>query len=340
MKKGWVQRFRKQLQDNFRLASLTLFGVISFFFLGPFAVYRALIGDYLEAVIEFAVLFAVAANVVWAWRRDDPLVPTTIVAVIVTIAATSIILLLGDVSIYWAYVALIINLVLTHRHVGLLLNLALVGIIAIHGGAFASTVHLSAFIATAVLVSVYAFIFATQTEQQRQRLQTQAERDPLTGVGNRRLLESSLPEIAGQGKTGALPHSVALLDLDRFKRVNDEFGHAAGDRVLQDLAGILEQSTRGQDRLFRIGGEEFVLLMPETTIEGAQVVAEKIRQRTQSRLSSPGGSVTVSIGIAEIDPADTDWDHWLEKADRALYEAKRSGRNRIQAWKPRNPGKQ
>jgi diguanylate cyclase len=330
MIKGWIQSFWQQLQNNFRLASLTLFSFIAVFFLGPFAIYRLLIGDYLESAIEFLMLSALAANTLWAWRREDALIPATIVAIIVTMTAAALIVLLGDVAIYWAYVALIINLVLTQRHVGLLLNIALIATTSLQADAFATPIHLNAFIATGALVSLYAFIFATQTQQQRQRLKLQAERDPLTGIGNRRLLESSLPDIARRNSQETLPHSIAILDLDRFKQVNDAFGHAAGDRVLQDLAGLLEQTTRGQDRVFRIGGEEFVLLMPETTLDGARIVLEKIRSRIEDKLSSPGGAVTVSIGVAEIDPADSNWASWLERADRALYSAKRQGRNTVQ----------
>ncbi len=327
--RGWLQRFRQALQLNFRLASLTLFGFISFFFLGPFAIYRLLIGDMVEAVVEFALLTIIAGNVCWAWYRNDALIPGTVVTVVVTIAATTLVILLGDVAIYWAYVALIINLVLTQRHIGLLLNLALVVTLSVASDAFPTAIHLNAFIATAVLVSIYAFIFATQTELQRQRLQTQAERDPLTGIGNRRLLKTSLPVTAHRMRKQNLPHSIALLDLDHFKNVNDTYGHAAGDRVLQDLVAILEKHTRAQDRIFRIGGEEFVLLMPATTIEGARVALENIRKQVENKLSSPGGAVTVSIGAAEIAPDAADWNEWLECADRALYIAKRNGRNRV-----------
>lgn len=340
MNKGQTQHLRHRLRDNFRLASLALFGIIALFFLGPFAVYRLLIGDSLIAFIEFLLLATLAVNVIWAWRRNDAMIPASVVAVTVTIAAGTLIALLGDVAIYWAYVALVINLVLTQRHFALALNIALVAFIALQGTPFASVVHLNAFIATATLVSIYVFLFATQTERQRRRLKLQAEHDPLTGIGNRRMLETTLPEIMTRTGHKPLPHSMALLDLDRFKQINDDFGHAAGDRVLQEMASILEQSTRSQDRIFRIGGEEFLLLMPETTLAGAHVVAEKIRDRTASSLNSPGGIVTVSIGIAEIDPDDGDWKAWLERADQALYLAKKNGRNCVEGLDNQPPAQE
>lgn len=320
---------KSQLEQDLRLTSLTLLGLISLVFLGPFAVYRLLIGDFLVAIVEFVFLLLVLLCVFWAWNSRDVTLPGTVLAGLVTLAGVGIISLLGDEAIYWAYVALIVNLVLGTRQVGLILNLLLITGLSIQAHIFPSPVHLVAFIATALLVSIYAFIFASLAERYQITLRAQAERDPLTGVGNRRMFEARLPVAIHEARNRTLPYSIAILDIDHFKQINDRFGHAAGDRVLQGLAGILEQTTRGQDQLFRIGGEEFALLMPETDLGGALILTDKIRQRVADQLASPGGKVTVSIGVAQFYPAEERREQWLERADRALYEAKRAGRDRV-----------
>jgi diguanylate cyclase (GGDEF)-like protein len=118
------------------------------------------------------------------------------------------------------------------------------------------------------------------------------------------------------------------LDIDHFKQVNDIHGHAVGDDVLRGLVATLHQRLRPSDRLFRIGGEEFVLLLPRITAADAMRLAEDLRQRVAQAPLWPEGSVTVSIGVAAQRPG-LDTGAWMRVTDEALYEAKRSGRNRV-----------
>jgi diguanylate cyclase (GGDEF)-like protein len=135
------------------------------------------------------------------------------------------------------------------------------------------------------------------------------------------------------------PMSLLMLDVDHFKRVNDTFGHAAGDQVLQAIGKLLRDSCRVYDVPGRYGGEEFCILLPETRLGNTNVVAERIRSRLEATELGSAGTpihVTVSIGIAGIDSSQ-DVDEvspsaLLDRADRALYTAKHRGRNRIELW--------
>ncbi len=177
-------------------------------------------------------------------------------------------------------------------------------------------------------------------------LLTHANTDPLTGLSNRRGFEHFAQEALAASRQFARPLSALMLDLDHFKQVNDTQGHAAGDAVLQEIARRWNGLVRGSDLLARLGGEEFCLLLPNTTLRQAQQIAEKLRQAcAASPVECSAGetrhrlAVTVSIGLASSELADTlDLDSLLHDADLALYEAKRSGRNRVVA-RSAAPGK-
>jgi diguanylate cyclase (GGDEF)-like protein/PAS domain S-box-containing protein len=165
-----------------------------------------------------------------------------------------------------------------------------------------------------------------------QKLEHQAHTDALTGLVNRgHFLELAAKELP-RARRYRNPVSIAMLDLDYFKAINDSHGHESGDHVLKRFAAICRASLRESDLLARIGGEEFVILFPETTCEKAREVAERIRENVAAATvpSAQGEAIrfTTSIGIAELSESDKNIDALISRADRVLYEAKRSGRNR------------
>jgi diguanylate cyclase (GGDEF)-like protein len=163
-----------------------------------------------------------------------------------------------------------------------------------------------------------------------------SETDPLTGVGTRRVLENVLKAECARSARYQRMFSVAIVDLDKFKQINDRAGHAAGDSALRQLAALIKENARETDIIIaRYGGDEFVLVMPETTISGGAVLLERIRQQV-SRLSVPGiDNPTISGGLTQWNPTPPDTPQTImERADNALYEAKRSGRNKVIALPP------
>ena len=159
--------------------------------------------------------------------------------------------------------------------------------------------------------------------------------DALTGINNRRFFDQRLSEEAGRAKRYKRPLSCLFLDIDYFKRINDQHGHQAGDAVLQQASTILSERLRQTDVLARYGGEEFVILLPDTEIDDSALIAEQIRERiAHTKFAIPSGKtldVTLSIGIATLRPdsAIQDSTALLAAADQALYAAKLSGRNRV-----------
>ena len=171
------------------------------------------------------------------------------------------------------------------------------------------------------------------TEQIRleQRLEGLALKDPLTGLANRRCFDESAAKELDRAQRTDSPLTVMALDIDHFKRVNDTYGHAAGDEVLKELAKHCRSMLRSTDIFARMGGEEFVLLLPDTSQEQAIEKAESIREALAKRVvTTTAGDViqfTVSLGVAELSESVSDIQALLCAADEALYEAKASGRN-------------
>ncbi|MCD4483646.1 diguanylate cyclase [Chromobacterium vaccinii] len=162
-------------------------------------------------------------------------------------------------------------------------------------------------------------------------LAQQARHDALTSLHNRMAANEQLQEEHLRYKRTGAPYAVLLLDVDHFKRVNDTFGHDAGDRVLIHIADTLLNSARATDFVARFGGEEFLLLLPETDATGAAVLAEKIRAAVEQSQAPDVGRITLSIGLATADAADAQPEAAVKRADLALYRAKAGGRNRVEA---------
>jgi len=190
-------------------------------------------------------------------------------------------------------------------------------------------------IATAVLIAPIASYsnvsLAHRLQQANERLKQLSETDPLTDTVNRR----RFMEVAGQqlalAQRYCYPTSLLLLDIDHFKQVNDNHGHAMGDRALVEISKVMKAEVRESDTLARFGGEEFIVLLPHTAREGALSVAERIRQATRDHVISSEGkqmTVTVSVGGVTCETSATPLDGLISRADRLLYEAKQAGRNR------------
>ncbi|HEU4769804.1 MAG TPA: diguanylate cyclase [Pyrinomonadaceae bacterium] len=158
--------------------------------------------------------------------------------------------------------------------------------------------------------------------------------DHLTGLANRRRFERQLEREVGRVMRFDRPFSLLMIDIDNFKNLNDTFGHDAGDDAIRRISRVLREGTRGIDLASRIGGEEFAVLLVETALSAALEVAERLRVAIKALETPSGGRITASFGVAEC-PSDAQTaSEILKAADVALYEAKRSGRDRVVSMEP------
>jgi diguanylate cyclase (GGDEF)-like protein len=234
----------------------------------------------------------------------------------------------GNYGVLWANPALFMLFFVLSRRWALAL-----GVLLLLGVTAASSVSLGWPLAARVFMSigftlVMINVVLNVVGDLQQALESQASTDPLTGAFNRRHLQMHLAQRVAPADAAAPGDALLAIDIDHFKRINDRHGHAVGDEVLRRLVATVGARKRGSDLLFRTGGEEFVLLLSRVTLDGAQRVAEDLRQRLEQAELLPGEPVTVSIGVSGLVPGQSA-EAWFKAADMALYEAKHLGRNRV-----------
>lgn len=199
------------------------------------------------------------------------------------------------------------------------------------------------------LVKIYFQVFEKQREiieksinertealiRANEELKMISMEDPLLGIGNRRAMEVDLQHTHASAIRYKHPYSVILLDLDYFKSYNDHYGHLAGDEALKGVSKVLKANIRGADRLYRYGGEEFLVLLPQISIDGAKIAAakmiEKVKDANFLHCKSPCQIITISAGACSFscDDGVTSWKDMIKRADVRLYKAKEGGRNRV-----------
>ena len=168
-------------------------------------------------------------------------------------------------------------------------------------------------------------------------LELESNTDPLLGIHNRRYLDRRLSDEVSRARRYDLPLALLMIDVDHFKKVNDTYGHQAGDQILIKTAALIAHSIREVDVVARYGGEELVVILPSTPAINATILAERLRKGVETQIaipSAPGGPeirITISIGIAGLSPEITSTAALLEGADAAMYRAKSSGRNRVES---------
>jgi diguanylate cyclase (GGDEF)-like protein len=306
---------------------------------------------------SFALMFAAVCQ--YQARRASPWL--TVSPVLFTLAAYGVLIddqpgrvILSGV-VYSAQIVLVIATLLDRRHGrigrGAFLIVAALGLVTlmliVRSSSTAagwvrmdsltvrSTVQTISFMMSlvAALATSIGFVFMIK-ERADEKNRVMASQDPLTGAANRRSIIGALDRDMTRAMRNRQPLSVLMIDIDHFKTVNDVYGHLAGDRVLRGVVDVLLDRVRAQDMVGRYGGEEFMVLLPDTWLEGARQVAEKLRQGVAGKVHEIEGqrvSVTVSIGVCggAIGSHET-WDHLIQEADAALYRAKEGGRNRVE----------
>jgi diguanylate cyclase (GGDEF)-like protein len=295
----------------------------------PFCLFHLSAGRISLALVDLVAALVLGGNAWWLVKHQRPLLPYPLLASAVVAGVLGSVHFVGAPALYWAFPStlffyMVLPRRLAHYFCGGLM-LVCVGLAAAQSG----TSNAMRFGATAGLMLLLLNVVLGVIGELQQRLLRQSVTDPLTGALNRRSLDDLLQRLTTDT---AAPRQAVLLsfDIDHFKSINDQLGHAAGDQVLREVVALVNARVRGTDRLFRMGGEEFVLVLHGITLDAAHRVAEELRHRIASTPLLPDRPVTVSIGISPLTEG-ADADSWLRSADHAMYEAKRLGRNRVVA---------
>lgn len=242
----------------------------------------------------------------------------------------------GHAGLYWAYPAAAALFFLLPLREATACNIVFVGVMAVVSFLRFPEADFWRITFSLGLTCLFAMIFAWLVGRLQEELTRLATTDPLTGCLNRSQLADILNSQIQLRERYERVSSLILLDLDFFKSINDRWGHLAGDKVLTELSARIRRRLRESDQLFRIGGEEFMVVLPETRQRDAETLAQELLANISARPFIEDISLTASASVAEVAKGET-WSVWLNRADQSLYQAKFRGRNQVvSAPRPRD----
>ena len=297
-------------------------------FLTPFVVNDFITGRYLlgVALLSVVVTFAIDAWAIKAQRNPPIPYPVLLIPMIAAMGLS-----LSQQGIYgamWAFPAVLFFYFVLPRLLANIGSGALLTASAIFINNFFGSDVTIRFVFSLALTIVIINIVLNVIIRLQQELLDLAVTDPLTGAFNRRHMEATLGDAMERNRRVKAPASVLLVDIDHFKKINDQYGHDVGDKVLKGLVALVTQRSRKLDKVFRIGGEEFLLFLPDTKIGDAMARAELLRSLINEADLIKDRPVTVSVGVSELQ-GDASREAWIKRADEALYVAKQTGRNKV-----------
>lgn len=307
------------------LLPLCIVGVTCFV---PFFIYDLVTGNYLLSLAILVITLVFGINGYALYHQRKIVLPFEFLLIPASVSIVLSVIYQGIFGTYWCYpLLLFFYFVLSRRTANLCAALLLVAVTfaVMQSSPQALTVRFS--VSLSVLI-VMANIIVWAIDDLHRRLLEQTIKDPLTGAFNRRHMNTQLSEAVSQKRRHKTPASILMIDIDHFKRINDELGHGMGDKVLIEIVEMIVRRVRHTDKLFRIGGEEFLLFLPATGEKDAAIVAEHLCGMIADAPMLKDRKVTVSIGVSELQ-ADETLDDWMKQTDESLYKAKNEGRDRF-----------
>jgi len=314
---------KRNTLENYLPLILSAFGAIGVL---PFMVLRYMQGEWIAAIIDFFIVIGFVSLGIYVFRTRRIRVAGIGIAFICVVGVISTVHIIGPHQIFWIYPVLVAIFYLVRPLEAIAFALVTVAALTPKLLSDADSHSTSTILVTIVVMSSFALAFALITNRQREKLLQLATKDPLTGAGNRRHLDSKLNEVVNSFRRSGTTAAMLLIDLDHLKIVNDGHGHVVGDQILKRITEIVNLRIRVTDSLYRIGGDEFVVILEGQRIDRAAHLAEQLRTLVEANELIADQPVTVSVGIAEL-KADESGEDWLHRADQALYDAKRDGRN-------------
>jgi diguanylate cyclase len=315
-----------RLQHDFDLTLVTAFSALAIIGILPFGIYRYLSGNTPAAIMDLVIVACVLIALSYAWVTGHARRASIFLMIATNLGCIASATLLGLAGLFWMFPVLLMNFLMVRRSVALAFCAFSLIFLALHGKAFENTLEVMMFLVTAFVVCLLAFIYASRAETQRKQLEALSLLDPLTNTQNRRAMDHELDIAINTSSHDGKPYALAIIDLDMFKRINDKYGHEEGDQVLIDFTQLIRKNTRKMDRLFRLGGEEFVLLLPGVSETSLRVIVDNYCKIVAANLRCRLDVITVSIGATTLRAGESK-QAWLSRADSALYAAKNSGRN-------------
>lgn len=294
----------------------------------PFAIVRLSLGELWFSIIDMVGIALIAALFAYVYVSRNAKLSGIILSVLALTGMALNIYAKGTSEVLFMYPTIVACYFLARPNVALAMSMiTLAALLPIMLQELTDLTFVKVYLSM-VACSLFTFGFATQRNQQRDRLLFYSTKDSLTGAENRRSMDERLAEAIQIHERTGNSMSLIILDLDRFKQINDTAGHSAGDDLLIRVTNVLASRIRVTDYLFRYGGDEFVVLANSSDLHTASQLAEDLRALVDADEAVSGWQMSISLGVAEYVRGETR-EAWLKRADEALFESKRQGRNRV-----------
>lgn len=295
----------------------------------PFAISQLIAGDWASGgtilaltLVCLSIAYQIYRSGRVSWRK------LLLALCIGNIAVLLMIFRLQLQTLYWAYPLLAFNYYFAGPRTGSVLSAISLSLIFFDAYGWADAALYPRIIASLLTTTLLALVFSLGIIRQQRALAELISRDPLTGASNRREMQAELARALHLHERYDMPSALVLVDIDHFKQVNDRHGHSIGDQVLVELVGLLRKRLRQTDLLFRFGGEEFLVLLPNADLGAATQLATELTCLVRETKLAGLQGVTISAGVASS-AGSANSDAWFERGDKALYQAKQAGRDRV-----------
>jgi len=293
----------------------------------PFFFIRALHADWSIAALDLFAVITTAGVFIYVYRTSEVQLAQGVLAFLCISVVMLSVLIKGSQQIVWIYPASVCIFYLLSPKIAGCINL---GIAFSLGGVIwneLDSIALAQYAFSVLITLMFSYTFADRMRHQQSKLLKLSSKDHLTGAENRRAMENKLLEtVELRRRYTTTPAGMILMDLDKFKTINDQHGHAIGDEILIQFVEIISSRLRRTDRLYRLGGEEFVIIADNSDVRSVSILAEQLREAVDKASFAAQLHVTVSLGVAQYKDGESSFE-WLGRADKAMYQAKDAGRN-------------
>ncbi|MFT4633981.1 MAG: diguanylate cyclase [Candidatus Pseudothioglobus sp.] len=315
---------RRSAEEKLIVAVSTATGIV----LLPFAIMRWVLGDLWLSILGFCGVALVLWLLVSVLYYRETRISGAVLSLLVVMGMVGNVYMRGPSEAFFLFPVMVAAYFIVTPNVAL--SISVLALVTLMPGMMKALdlSNVANFYLSIISCLLFTYAFAVHRNAQRDQLLLFSTKDSLTGAGNRRLLDERLGDVIARHKRVEAPMSLLLLDIDRFKRVNDSAGHAVGDRLLVRVTEIVRDRIRSTDTLFRYGGDEFIVYVDGSDLETAASLAEDIRALVEADLNTSGWQLSISLGVAEYCRGE-DQAAWIGRADEALLESKRQGRNRV-----------
>ena len=294
----------------------------------PYTVYRFIQQEWVVAIVDLTIVVGMSILFLYVYFKRKVRLAAFVLSILTLAGNLLTVYVKGPEQIYWAFPAIVLIYYLLPPMVAMIIGI--IDLIAIYYliSSVLTLAESTTIMVTLVATNIFSYVFSHLTKFQSNKLNKIAHQDALTGAGNRRAMAKEIERVIDLNKKDNIPVSSILLDYDHFKQINDIYGHAIGDEVLVCTSNLIESIIEGKGKLYRMGGEEFLVVLNATKIAEAGKIAERICNEVATIEVGIKHKVTVSLAVSEYKSNETS-DSWFSRLDKALYEAKNNGRNQF-----------